>query len=743
MSLPARMPAWAWRTPEWGARGSVAATHLGYDSVPRTPRERAAMLQRIGISRVVWDWREDSVGALASQMDAFRAAGIALEGLWAPVPLPEPAAPDYDSRFGEVPPLTLALMREAALRGLSPDLWTPLAYGPPGPPPEISDREHAVEVTRAADHLAPLATAAQDFGMGLVLANHGGWGGEPRTMVDVVTALGARGLRNVGVALQLQHGHHLVPELDRHLATLGDNVVAVVLSGVDAGAQLSGRLVLPFGAGSRDRWTLHALLDSAWSGRVLVHAMGDDDAEARLLDSVEGLEWMLGRMAGGRDPRPVPRIVEPTWPPGWAWGTTGEGRPTRQGPDGALTSPPTPEVGTAFFAAVHGSETRDAGPHITPLATPRYEDLEVLDTPPGGLSRRERRAYREAVARSEGIPVEALEAAVAAARVAAGWVQGAHEHESGRPEESTDETSPWNTAATEAIPVSERLTSAEPSRDETSLGDAQHPTPASGIETPPGDVTPEPTPASGTRRLGGHEVRLQAPDPYTGALHALLMHLESVGFRGAPRSFGWDDAGRHLVEYVPGIRADSGRAPDRALDPTRIGAFLRDMHDALESFEPPADAQWFAGLPAPGDDLIVHQDIAPSNIVIREDGSLVAIDWDAAAPGTRLWDLAHAAHSFAPLYSADTDLADAAGRLRALIDGYRLDAAGREELLPLLAMRSERMYEYLADMVGTGESPWIELWDRGVGAVWHRDAVWIRAHEADWRRALLGGPHMR
>lgn len=731
MSLPTRMPAWAWRTPEWGARGSVAATHLGFDSITRTPRERAQMLERIGVSRVVWDWREDSVGALASQMDAFRAAGIALEGMWTPVPLPEPTAPDYDSRFGEVPALALSLMREAALRGLSPDLWTPLAYGPPGPPPEISNREHAAEVARAADHLAPLATAAQGFGMGLVLANHGGWAGEPRTMVDVVTALGARGLRNVGVALQLQHGHHLVPELDRHLAALGDNVIAIVLSGVDAGAQLSGRLILPFGAGSRDRWTLHALLDSAWQGRVLVHAMGDDDAEARLLDSLEGLEWMLGRMAGGRDPRPVPRIVEPTWPPGWAWGTTGEARPTRQGPDGSLASTATPEAGTAFFTAVHAGEVREAGPHITPLTAPRYEDLEVLDTPPGGLSRRERRAYREAVALSEGIPVEALEAAVAAARVAAGWVQDAHEPATASPDEEAAERSASSTAATEPIPV------AEPSRSDS-------PTPASGMAPPPPqDDAPASTPRSGTRRLEGHEVRLQAPDPYTGALHALLMHLESVGFRGAPRSFGWDDAGRHLVEYVPGIRADSGRAPDGALDPARIGTFLRDMHDALESFEPPEDAQWFAGLPAPGDDLIVHQDIAPSNIVIREDGSLVAIDWDAAAPGTRLWDLAHAAHSFAPLYSADTDLADAADRLRALIDGYGLDAAGREELLPLLAMRSERMYEYLADMVGTGESPWIELWDRGVGAVWHRDAVWIRAHEADWRRALLDGPHMR
>ena len=58
-------------------------------------------------------------------------------------------------------------------------------------------------------------------------------------------------------------------------------------------------------------------------------------------------------------------------------------------------------------------------------------------------------------------------------------------------------------------------------------------------------------------------------------------------------------------------------------------------------------------------------------------------------------------------------------------------------LLPLLAARSERMYEYLDAMRITGESPWIELWERGVGTVWKSDAQWIRENEPHWRGALL------
>ena len=76
-------------------------------------------------------------------------------------------------------------------------------------------------------------------------------------------------------------------------------------------------------------------------------------------------------------------------------------------------------------------------------------------------------------------------------------------------------------------------------------------------------------------RIGHRDVRIIAPDPYSGALHALLLHLEKVGFTGAPRSFGWDDKGRHLVEFVPGTQGGSPRRPRggaRALPPRRVPA---------------------------------------------------------------------------------------------------------------------------------------------------------------------------
>ena len=40
--------------------------------------------------------------------------------------------------------------------------------------------------------------------------------------------------------------------------------------------------------------------------------------------------------------------------------------------------------------------------------------------------------------------------------------------------------------------------------------------------------------------------------PWTPAVHALLRHLEAVGFEGAPRVLGSDDQGREVLTFIEG-----------------------------------------------------------------------------------------------------------------------------------------------------------------------------------------------
>ena len=69
--------------------------------------------------------------------------------------------------------------------------------------------------------------------------------------------------------------------------------------------------------------------------------------------------------------------------------------------------------------------------------------------------------------------------------------------------------------------------------------------------------------------------------------------------------------------------------------------------------------------------LACHNDLAAWNLIIDRE-RLVFIDWDAAGPSTRLWDLAYAAISFGHLFAAEV-VDVASRRLAAFIDGYDAD----------------------------------------------------------------------
>jgi len=225
----------------------------------------------------------------------------------------------------------------------------------------------------------------------------------------------------------------------------------------------------------------------------------------------------------------------------------------------------------------------------------------------------------------------------------------------------------------------------------------------------------------------------------SAAVEALLEHLASAGFEGAPRALGRDERGRMVLEYVPGTPADA-MPPMTEPELGRVGRLIRDLHDAAAAFVPPADAAWQVTAPPDREELICHHDLAPWNLVRGPnlDGGerWVFIDWDGAGPGSRLWDLAYAAHGFVPLQPHGDPAADAP-RLRALIDGYGLGEAQRRALPELIAGHTRGMYELLERGSRTGEQPWSRLWSEGHGEYWGAAASYIEEHLETWRAVLL------
>ncbi|MFI5710585.1 phosphotransferase [Kribbella sp. NPDC051620] len=219
----------------------------------------------------------------------------------------------------------------------------------------------------------------------------------------------------------------------------------------------------------------------------------------------------------------------------------------------------------------------------------------------------------------------------------------------------------------------------------------------------------------------------------TVGVEAVLTHLAE--FEGAPPTLGRDERGRHVLEYIPGAVADT-MLPFSADELGRVGRLIRELHDAMESFQAPPDVAWQTLVPEPsGGDLIGHNDLAPWNL-IRDGQRWVFIDWDNAGPSSRLWDLGYAATGFVP-FAPGGDVAVDGPRLRALVDGYGLDLEQRLAFPAQIAARTSGSYELLVRGHRTGEQPWARLYAEGHADYWGPAAAYIEEHHDAWVAALI------
>lgn len=233
--------------------------------------------------------------------------------------------------------------------------------------------------------------------------------------------------------------------------------------------------------------------------------------------------------------------------------------------------------------------------------------------------------------------------------------------------------------------------------------------------------------ASGVVVLSGGTVRKAATDS-TFVVRRYLQYLQGQGLQ-VPRHFGLDERGRQKLEYIEGRLAIDGPALSH-LELERVGRMVHKLHHASEGFVWNAGEQFESPITAPGKELMCHNDLAPWNLVVGE--RWVFIDWDAAAPSTRLWDLAYAAQSFA-LNDPSVQPELAAENLRAFLRGYQPEEQLRGALMPAMIERVGAMYELLRSSHQRGVEPWGSMFTRGHGAHWSAVGDYLTRH-----RAVLG-----
>ena len=228
-------------------------------------------------------------------------------------------------------------------------------------------------------------------------------------------------------------------------------------------------------------------------------------------------------------------------------------------------------------------------------------------------------------------------------------------------------------------------------------------------------------------------------------MRGLLLSLRAAGFEGAPLPAGMAEDGRERFVFIEGdvplppypAWAQSGEAL------ASVAELLRRFHHASGSFDP-SGAAWSAELADPaGGRMICHNDVCLENVVFRHGAAVALLDFDFAAPGRPVYDLAQFARLCVPVDDEVSAArlgwqpADNPARVRLIADSYGLDATARGQLVEVLDSSIARGGEFVRRRVESGDPNFISMWNAMGGMErFDRRRRWWAAQRQNFAAAL-------
>ena len=245
-----------------------------FDASKRGPKERAAMLERLGIQAVAYDYREEHIPTFDEEIAALREKNIDLAAWWCGGVDPR------DPLSGSVKLAMDALRRNNE----SADLWVLLqekAF-------EGLSQEEKVDLTAQA--IGAIAAEAKTIQGRVGMYNHGGWYGEPENQLAALLRVNAD---NVGLVYNFHHAHEQLDRLPGLFEWMAPHLMTVNLNGMTPG----GEKIQPIGAGTWDRQMLELVGQSGYSGPIgILDHRNELDAEESLRENLDGLGKLVSEV---------------------------------------------------------------------------------------------------------------------------------------------------------------------------------------------------------------------------------------------------------------------------------------------------------------------------------------------------------------------------------------------------------------------------------------------------------------
>lgn len=232
--------------------------------------------------------------------------------------------------------------------------------------------------------------------------------------------------------------------------------------------------------------------------------------------------------------------------------------------------------------------------------------------------------------------------------------------------------------------------------------------------------------------------------PGNSNIHKLLKHLEKKNFNYAPKYLGIDDEGREILSFIEG---EAGNDPVKGYMCSHdvlkeIAKMLRLYHDAVSDF--PISDDWERMDNTPNQtEVVCHNDFALYNIIFNHGKPVGIIDFDVAAPGPRLWDIAYTLYTCVPLsrfirtetgklvqYHSLEHADPIKYRIQLFFESYG-EKMG-ESFLDMVLLRLEGLCKYMKRKAHEGDIAFQKMIAEGHLEHYQKDMEFIQAHGKEW-----------
>jgi hypothetical protein len=253
----------------------VAWCIVPFDVKERGPVERAQMLNKLGITKLAYDWRKKHIPTFDQELEALKAHQIKLQSFW----LYSGPNPENDPNLK----IILDLLKRHQVKT---EIWCMVG--------SIKGLDTMSQEEKIKVHAKPIQYIAQkaaEIGCKVGLYNHGGWYGEPENQLAIIEYLK---MPNVGIVYNFHHAEEHIDRFPDFFPKILPHLMALNLSGLKKGNPVK---VVPIGEGDSEQRMMEIVKANNYRGPIgIINEDTAPDAEVGLMLNMNGLIKVLEQM---------------------------------------------------------------------------------------------------------------------------------------------------------------------------------------------------------------------------------------------------------------------------------------------------------------------------------------------------------------------------------------------------------------------------------------------------------------